>query len=380
MRRRPGPRDDSTVSSSPPTEVDALLLVSFGGPEGPDDVLPFLRNVTRGRDVPAARIAAVAEQYRRFGGRSPINDQNRALLAALRAEVAPLPVYWGNRNWRPYLTEAVAAMRADGVRTAACFVTSAFSSYSGCRQYREDLAEALAAAGPGVPELIKLRPYFDHPGFVVPMVDRCRAALDELPAGLRDGAHLVFVAHSVPLAQARASGTDGGAYPRQLDAVAWLIADRIAAHTGVRHPWDVTYCSRSGPPAVPWLEPDVSDRLAALAAGGATAVVIVPLGFVSDHLEVVNDLDVVAVGRARDLGLAVARAGTVGSDHRFVRMVRDLVEERRHPRSPRPALTAVGPAPDVCPLLCCAPPVRRPAAAGTPQDAVGDAAGDARLP
>jgi ferrochelatase len=424
------PQVSRPAQAAPRPPVDALLLVSFGGPEGPDDVLPFLRTVTRGRRVPADRLAAVSEHYQRFGGRSPINDQNRALLAALRAELAPLPVYWGNRNWRPYLVDAVERMRADGVRRAACFVTSAFSSYSGCRQYRENLADALAGIGPRSPgagqthqdppagggredataaphrdggpgggphvgtdvgphvgtdvgragagadlpdgpDLLKLRVYFDHPGFVEPMVDRVDAALAALPAPLRAEARLVFVAHSVPMTQARESGPDGGAYPAQLHAASQAIAELVAERRGGANPWQVAYCSRSGPPAMPWLEPDVNGTLEALAAGGERAVVLVPVGFVSDHMEVVHDLDVEALGTARRLGLVAVRAATVGTDPRFVRMVAELLAERADPGAPRPALSPAGPFPDVCPSDCCTglPRAdRRPAAAGTPAD------------
>ncbi|MCK9894849.1 ferrochelatase [Frankia sp. AgB32] len=345
-------------------EFDALLLVSFGGPEGPDDVAPFLRNVTAGRDVPASRLATVAEQYAMFGGRSPLNDQNRAFAAALRACLPELPVYWGNRNWAPYLSDTVARMAADGVRRAACFVTSAFSSYSGCRQYRENLADALTVLAPGAPrpELVKLRLFFDHPGFVEPMVDHCLAALADLPASSRADAHLLFTAHSLPLSQARTSGPDGDAYSRQLGAVAAAIAARVEQRTGVRHPAEVVFCSRSGPPAVPWLEPDVGDRLAELAAGGPASAVLVPVGFISDHMEVAYDLDVIALSRARELGLAVTRAATVGTDPRFVAMVRELLDEWRDPDLPRRALTEFGPWPADCAAHCCRPPAhpRRP--------------------
>jgi ferrochelatase len=364
-------------------DVDALLLLTFGGPDGPDDVLPFLRNVTRGRGVPQARIAQVAEHYHRLGGRSPINDQSRALLAALRAELAPLPVYWGNRNWEPYLGAALAEMRADGVRRAAVFVPSVFASYSGCRQYRENLADglaALAAEGPG-PELLKLRVFFDHPGFVEPMVDRVVAGIESLPAQARDRAHLVFVAHSVPERQAAESGPDGNAYPAQLLAVSRAVVDGVAARRATSHGWDVAYCSRSGPPTVRWLTPDVGDRLEQLAAAGSHAVVIVPIGFVSDHMEVIQDLDREAMGRAEKLGLLAVRAGTVGTDPRFVRMVAQLLDERREPGAPRRSCVDLGPFPVVCPTECCAAPAaedRRPAAGGTQADARG--LGRPRLP
>jgi ferrochelatase len=367
--------------------ADALLLVSFGGPEGPDDVLPFLRNVTRGRDVPEARLAEVAAHYHRFGGRSPINDQNRALLAALRAELAPLPVYWGNRNWAPYLKDALARMTADGVRRAACFVTSAFASYSGCRQYREDLAQASAAVGPNAPELVKLRPFFDHPGFVEPMAERIREALGRLDPSEAARAHLVFVAHSLPLAQARAAGPDGGAYERQLHWLARAVTRRVsgggkdgfvmdgAGDAGARgrgeggrtRPFSVAYSSRSGPPSVPWLTPDVGDQLDALAGVGVRTVVVVPAGFVSDHMEVVYDLDVEAADRGRAAGLTIVRAATVGTDPRFVSMVGQLMAERAGAAAGR-AAAAGGSAHAVCPLHCCEPPAGRPAAAGTPAD------------
>jgi ferrochelatase len=344
-----------------PAPVDALLLVSFGGPEGPDDVLPFLRNVTAGRGIPAARLETVAEQYRLFDGRSPLNDQNRAFAEALRECMPDLPVYWGNRNWAPYLTDTVAEMAAAGVNRAACFVTSAFASYSGCRQYRDDLAGALDALPAGVrrPDLVKLRLFFDHPGFVEPMIDRCLAALDDLPAKARPDAHLLFVAHSLPLSQARASGPSGSAYPRQLRAVARLVADGVERRTGVHHPAEIAYCSRSGPLSVPWLEPDVGDRLAALADSGAAGAVLVPIGFVSDHMEVVHDLDLVALGRARGLGFPATRADTVGVDPRFVAMVRELVDELRDPATPRRSLSAFGPWPDACAPHCCEPAERR---------------------
>jgi ferrochelatase len=368
-------------SDAPPV-YDALLLVSFGGPEGPDDVLPFLRNVTRGRGVPERRLAEVARHYDAFGGRSPINDQNRALLAALREELAPLPVYWGNRNWQPYVSDALASMRADGITRAACFMTSAFASYSGCRQYREDLADALAGSA-DPPVLDKLRLFFDHPGFVEPTIDRTIEALADLPEDARDSAALLFVAHSLPVSQAEASGPAGGAYPGQLAAVAGAVAGAVADRAGWHGPFEVAYSSRSGPPSVPWLGPDIGDRLAALPSDGVRAAVVVPFGFVSDHLEVLYDLDVEAAARARDAGVTVRRAATVGTDPRFVRMIAELLAERESADPVRPALTAWGPSHDVCPLRCCEPARRRPAAAGTPGDlkpATGPAAETATGP
>jgi ferrochelatase len=315
---------------------DALLLVSFGGPEEPDDVVPFLRNVTRGRDIPEERLVEVGRHYFDRGGRSPINDQNRALLAAIREDLdahgVDLPVYWGNRNWDPYLTDALQEMRTDGVSRAICFVTSAYSSYSGCRQYREDLAAALAETAlnreGGGPELDRLRVYFNHPGFVEPMVDNTLQALAELPDEARHGAHLLFVTHSVPTAMAASSGPDGDAYVRQHRSVAEVIAAAVRERTGqvLRH--ELAFCSRSGPPQVPWLEPDVNDRIRELAEAGTSAVVVVPIGFVSDHMEVVYDLDTEAAATAAEVGLDFARAATCGVDPRFVGMVRELVLER----------------------------------------------------
>jgi len=315
---------------------DAFLLVSFGGPEGPDDVMPFLENVTRGRGVPPERLASVAGHYYAFGGVSPINQQCRDLLAAVRADFSaaglPLPVYWGNRNWTPYLTDTVRAMADDGVRRAVAFVTSAYSSYSSCRQYLDDIERARAAAGPGAPRIDKIRRFFRHPGFIEPFAASTRAALATLPLDLRDDAHLVFTAHSIPVAMAEASGPGqgkgeetGGRYVAELTEAARLIAERTADHG---HPWTLAYQSRSGPPSQPWLEPDVCDHLEELAKSGTKAVVVIPAGFVSDHMEVRHDLDVEAAQRAESLGLAFARAATPGTHPRFAAMVTELVRER----------------------------------------------------
>jgi protoporphyrin/coproporphyrin ferrochelatase len=368
--------DDLTRYGPAPGETDAhgydaLLLVSFGGPEGPDDVIPFLENVTRGRGVPGERLEEVAVHYRQRDGVSPINGQNRALLAALREDFSRhglhLPVYWGNRNWHPLLPDTLGRMAADGVRRALAFVTSAYSSYSGCRQYREDLAEAAARVGPQAPRVERLRHYFNHPGFVAPMVDATVDALGALPAEVRDEARLVFVTHSVPVAMDETSGPQGGAYTAQHREVAHLVSAGVGSATGRRHDWDLVFCSRSGPPAQPWLEPDVNDHLEALATKGVDAVVLVPIGFVSDHMEVVWDLDTEAMATATRLGVPAVRAATVGTDARFVAMVRDLVRERAEGRSPagREALGALGPNHDVCPAGCCPNPRgARPALAG----------------
>jgi protoporphyrin/coproporphyrin ferrochelatase len=353
------PELGTAPGTSPAAAYDALLLVSFGGPEQPADVLPFLENVTRGRGIPRDRLLAVAEHYDRFGGVSPINGQNRALLAALRSDLdssgVDLPVYWGNRNWHPMLADTLRQMAEDGVRRAVAFVTAAYSSYSGCRQYREDLAAARAAVGEDAPHIDKLRHYFNHPGFITPMVDATVAALEALPAEHRDNAHLAFVTHSIPTAMNDTSGPHGGAYVAQHSQTARLVADGVTAVRGQRHPWRLVFCSRSGPPTQPWLEPDISDHLDELRAQGAAAVVMVPIGFVSDHMEVRFDLDVEATEHAETLGLHVTRAATVGTDPRFVAMVRELVLERSAgvPREQRPALGDLGPSHDVCPVGCC---------------------------
>ncbi len=339
---------------------DALLLVSFGGPEKPEDVVPFLRNVTAGRNIPDERLVEVGAHYAQFGGRSPINDQNRALLTAIREDFAgngiDLPVYWGNRNWDPYLADTVAQMKADGVRRAACIVTSAYSSYSGCRQYREDLAAASAQV-PQAPRLDRLRAYFNHPGFVEPNVDATLGALALLPEAVRRDAHLVFVTHSIPESMNASSGPIGGAYVAQHRSVMDEIGDRVREETGHRYPAALVYCSRSGPPSVPWLEPDVNDHLEKLNAQGVPAVVLIPIGFVSDHMEVIYDLDTEAAATAQRLGMACERAATAGVDPRFVAMIRDLLLERaaaeRGEDPERKALGSIPPAWDLCVAGCC---------------------------
>ena len=338
---------------------DAFLLLSFGGPEGPDDVMPFLRNVTRGRGIPDERLAEVAEHYLHFGGVSPINDQNRALLDALRTEFAghglDLPVYWGNRNWRPFVEDAVRQMRDDGVRRALVLATSATSSYSGCRQYRDDLARARAAVGDGAPELVKLRHFFDHPGFIAPLADSVRAALSELPPDRRDDARLVFTAHSIPVAMNDASGPQRtGLYEAQQRETARLVAEAVR---GPGAEFDLVWQSRSGPPQVPWLEPDVNDHLRALAASGIRAVVVTPSGFVSDHVEVRWDLDEEARATASSLDLAYVRAATPGTHPAFVAAIRELVEERLAGAQPR-SLGRLGICGVDCPDGCCPAPQR----------------------
>jgi len=341
---------------------DALLLVSFGGPERPEDVVPFLENVTRGRGIPRERLEEVGEHYFLFGGRSPINDQNREFLAAMREDLGSagldIPVYWGNRNWDPYLSDTLRQMAEDGVRRAACLVTSAYSSYSGCRQYRENLADAAAEVGEGAPRLDRLRHYFNHPGFVEPMVDATLAALAEHDDAVRHEAHIVFVTHSIPLSMNDASGPDGGAYVAQHLSVADAISERVRQETGHRYPGELVYCSRSGAPHIPWLEPDVNDHLEDLAGRGVRGVVVVPIGFVSDHMEVVYDLDTEARATAEKLGLAFVRAATAGVDPRFVAMARDLLLERaaaeRGEDVARATVGSLEASWDVCPRGCCA--------------------------
>ncbi|MDW5328183.1 ferrochelatase [Plantactinospora sp. KLBMP9567] len=339
---------------------DAVVLISFGGPERPEDVLPFLANVTRGRNVPPDRLAEVAEHYQHFGGVSPINQQCRDLLAAIRADFAAhgldLPVYWGNRNWHPMLADTVAQLRDDGVTSALGFVTSAYGGYSSCRQYLEDIATARAAVGPDAPRIEKLRQYWDHPGFVEPHADALANALATLDPARRESTRLVFTAHSIPVSMAASAGPQGGRYEAQLRETAALVAERAAPGL----PYDLVWQSRSGPPQVPWLEPDVNDHLRALAADGVSSVVVSPVGFVSDHLEVVWDLDTEAAATAKQLGLDFVRAGTPGTDPRFVAMVRELVTERLNPADTA-ARRRLGtlPAWDTCPAGCCQP-VRRP--------------------
>ena len=398
-------------------DYDAFLLLSFGGPEGPDDVLPFLENVTRGRGVPAERLTEVAAHYYASGGVSPINAQCRDLLGAIGAELREaglsLPLYWGNRNWDPFIEDTVGQMKADGVQRAIAFVTSAYSSYSACRQYLDDIdravAQAQTAAGPRASgsgqalRIDKIRPYFNHPGFIEPFAAGVEEALVGLPAGAQSGARLVFTAHSVPTGMAAASGSPsagtavagapGGRYVAELREASRLIAERVRGSAFPSRPslpsrpsrsslpFDLVFQSRSGPPSVPWLEPDVNDHLAALAKGALpdgtplpegrpSAVVAVPVGFVSDHMEVVHDLDVEAAQTAASLGLPFARAKAPGPTARFAAMVRELVAERV---SGAPALAlgdlglgAFAGGADSCPADCCLYPPARPAQPARP--------------
>jgi protoporphyrin/coproporphyrin ferrochelatase len=342
---------------------DALLIVSFGGPEKPDDVLPFLENVTRGRNIPRERLLEVAEHYYHFGGKSPINDQNRALIAALRDEFdaaqMKLPIYWGNRNWHPFLADALRQMRADGVENALAFMTSAYSSYSGCRQYRENVAAAQAEVGEGAPKIDKLRVFYNHPGFIKASAARTREALSQFSKGESSkDVHLVASAHSIPCSMAETSD-----YEKQLRETARLVTQEV----GIVN-WDLVYQSRSGPPTQPWLEPDILDHLRDLHKRGINDVIVAPLGFISDHMEVLYDLDTEAVDLAKELGMNLVRAATVGTHPAFIQTIRQLIQERLSPEAPRLAIGRFGPNHDVCPVNCCSPPQRagRPHVSATP--------------
>lgn len=360
-----------------PKEYDAILLASFGGPEGQDDVIPFLRNVTRGRGIPDERLEEVSHHYRAFGGISPINEQNRALKAALEGELAArgieLPVLWGNRNWDPYIPEVLQQAYDAGHRKILTVTTSAYSCYSSCRQYREDLGMALVDSGlDGKLEVDKVRQYFDHPGFVEPFIEgtiaglaKVRAELTEQnPAG-DDNIHILFATHSIPTRDAEAAGdsvdeprefAEGSAYVAQHLAAANAVMERVDAESGAATEWSLVYQSRSGAPHVPWLEPDISDAMEELAEQGVRGVVVVPLGFVSDHMEVVWDLDTEAKETAEKLELAFDRVPTPGTHRKFVAGLVDLISERTvaNQLEDRPAMTPLGPWYDICRPGCCA--------------------------
>jgi protoporphyrin/coproporphyrin ferrochelatase len=337
---------------------DAILVVSFGGPERPEDVMPFLENVLRGKNVPRERMLAVAEHYYLFGGKSPINEQNRRLIAALETELQKhgptLPIYWGNRNWHPMLADTLRQMKADRIHRALAFVTSAYSSYSSCRQYREDIARAQEVVGEGAPVVDKMRVFYNHPGFVGALVDRVNSALAKIPPNRREAAHLVFTAHSVPLGMAQTSD-----YEKQLRETGFLVAEQMGR---TNKDWQLVYQSRSGPPTQPWLGPDILDYLRGIKArGGSSDVVIAPIGFVSDHMEIIFDLDTEARELCAKLGLTMVRAETVGTHPRFISMMRELILERTEDNRPRLSLGNLGARQDVCREDCCPMP-RRPAA------------------
>jgi protoporphyrin/coproporphyrin ferrochelatase len=343
------PPADGFTSRFADTRFDAVLVVSFGGPEGMADVMPFLENVTRGRNVPRERLHEVALHYGRFGGISPLNEQNRALIAALRIELdthgVELPIYFGNRNWHPLLADTLREMRDDGVERALAFFTSAYSSYSGCRQYRENLYDAQQAVGPDAPEVLRTRMFYNHPGWIEANADHVRAALAQIPEERRAGVHIAFTAHSIPLAMAHASR-----YEAQLQESARLVAEAAGvADTAL------VYQSRSGPPRVPWLEPNVLDHLRALPERGVHDVVLCPIGFVSDHIEVLFDLDVEARDVAEELGLNLVRASSASTHPAFVAMIRELVQERLEPGTQRRVVGRFAASHDVCPTDCCLP-------------------------
>jgi protoporphyrin/coproporphyrin ferrochelatase len=355
---------------------EAILLVSFGGPEGPADVLPFMENVTRGRGIPRERLVEVSAHYDLFGGVSPINGQNRELLAALREALAvaeiELPVYWGNRNWNPLLTETMQEIQANGHRRVLAFVTSAYSSASGCRQYREDIIRACAsveAASGSAPTVDKIRVFYNHPGFIEPMVDAACSAIESVVGSLGESLgddfaqadiRLACTAHSIPMSMAETSN-----YVVQLTEASRLVCEAVNQRLGTSYSHQLVYQSRSGAPGQPWLEPDICDHLSAMKEDGAGAVVMIPVGFISDHMEVVYDLDTQAREHASGLGLPVRRAATVGTDRRFVAMIVELIRERIDLAAglepSRQAIGQFGPNHDVCPLDCCPMP-QRPAA------------------
>jgi ferrochelatase len=326
-------------------DYDAILIVGFGGPEGPDDVLPFLENVLRGKRVPRERMLEVAEHYHRFGGVSPINQQVRELIDALRAEMdrhgPKLPIYWGNRNWHPMLADTMQEMADAGVRRALAVLTSAYSSYSGCRQYLEDIERARQVVGPSAPEIDRIRAFYNHPGFIEPMIERVGAALEQIPPERRDAAPLIFTAHSIPSAMAA-----GCRYEAQLQEACRLVSQAVGRDT-----WHLVYQSRSGRPSQPWLEPDVCDFLRELS--DPADVVVVPIGFLSDHLEVLYDLDTEARQACEQLGINMVRAATVGNHPRLIQMIRELIVERISEQPVRLALGDAGAAHDVCPADCC---------------------------
>ena len=339
-----------TEDSGPQTSdapYDALLVVSFGGPEGMDDVLPFLENVLRGRNVPRERLLSVAKHYELFGGVSPINQQNRNLIAKLKEALAAkgpqLPIYFGNRNWHPLLADTLRQMRDDGVMKALAFVTSAYSSYSSCRQYLEDIERARAMVGPDAPLVDKLRAFYNHPGFIEANVASVRAAIEQIPEEKRAATQIVFTAHSIP--ESMAKNCD---YEKQLLETSRLVAAALSIRE-----WRLVFQSRSGAPAQPWLGPDVCDYLRNLHADGIKDVVVAPIGFVSDHMEIIYDLDTEASQLCRELGLNMIRAATGGTHPAFIEMVRELILERIDPEMPRRSLGINGPHGDVCPEHCC---------------------------
>ncbi len=334
---------------------DAILVLSFGGPEGPDDVIPFLENVLRGKNVPRERLLEVAEHYYHFGGISPINSQCRELIDALRAELDEheirLPIYWGNRNWHPMLAETLQQMHNDRIRRALCYITSGFSCYSGCRQYREDIVKAKAEANTPDLEIHKLRVFYNHPDFIDVVARNVQAAIDEFDAAVRDDVRICFTAHSIPFSMSSTSD-----YEKQLHESCRLVAEKLSLSADR---WDLVYQSRSGRPQDPWLEPDICDHLRSLSEDGIASVVISPIGFLSDHMEVMYDLDDEARKVCDKVGITMHRAATPGHDVQFVSMIRKLLQERLS-NGERQAIGRFGPNHDICPEDCCPAPARRP--------------------
>jgi protoporphyrin/coproporphyrin ferrochelatase len=338
----------SLNASSSSVDYDSILIVSFGGPEGPDDVMPFLENVLRGKNVPRERMLEVAEHYQQFGGVSPINGQCRLLIEALRKELdahsIKLPIYWGNRNWKPLLDDTLREMGANGHKRAIAFFTSMFSCYSGCRQYRENIIAAQERVGATAPEVDKLRMAYNHPGFIEPQAAILRSKLQKIPLNDKSNVPLLFCAHSIPMSMA-----DNSRYQSQL-----LEACRLVAEMAGHPRWELVFQSRSGPPQQPWLEPDICDRIEALQSEESISdVVIQPIGFVSDHMEVLFDLDEEAAQLCQQKGIRLHRVPTVGVHPRFISMIRELIVERMTPGSVRPALGQYGPNHDICPKDCC---------------------------
>ena len=333
-------------------QYDAVLFMSFGGPDKAEDVVPFLENVTRGRGIPRERLVEVGEHYYKFGGKSPINEQNLALIAALEEELAAhghdLPVYFGNRNWHPMIADTMQQMKEDGIKRAICFVTSGFSCWSGCRQYRENIIEAQATVGEDAPEIDKLRVFYNHPGFIYPMVENIKKVLAEWHESGRDPVHIAFTAHSIPTGQARNS-----AYEAQLQEACKLVADLVGTDN-----YKLVYQSRSGPPSIPWLEPDIVDYMEDLHRESVQNLIIVPIGFISDHMEVIFDLDTEASEKADELGMKMVRVATVGTAKPFVSMIRELIEERMATNPERKAIGGWSANHDICPIDCCLPDIR----------------------
>ena len=369
----------SDSAQSPPNNAgyDALLIVGFGGPEKPDDVMPFLENVVRGRPVPRERLLEVAEHYYHFGGVSPINDQVRELMSELRTELdrrgVTLPLYWGNRNWHPMLADTLKEMTHAGIKKSLSVVLAAYSSYSSCRQYRENVISACREAGELAPACDKMRVYYNHPGFIAANLDRVQQAFEKLPAPARETAHIAFTAHSIPSSMAK-----GCHYERQLTETCRLIAEGLGIPA---ERWKLVYQSRSGRPEDPWLEPDILDHIDALHTQGVKELIIHPVGFISDHMEVMFDLDEEAHLKCQALNMQMVRSQTVGTHPRFVAMFADLIIERMSQAAERPAIGLYPANHDVCPVDCCPAPAARPATAGHgPGAGHGQTSGGGRPP